>query len=566
MKSSLRSISRILVFALAITLVPTQMWAVGENPVLESLQRNAMRYSNIDKEILDLLNQYQTDDQIINALLPLSKIRGAGKFFDASRIDEIKAMRGEALDVEIYRLLQPLNEALGSMLLKFVAKPVLVRQLRNGLPGLDEKEALAQAAAQVEQERQAEEQAILEAAAQAQVQAESQAREAERIAQERERQLVEQQKNMDFIRIQQERLAAIRAQTEAAKAAEAEQEAQMKARFAKMKEETDALLAQQDSNNNDNNAPADTDSQSDESEDEMQLQPNLGHEQSPRATSGQARQVTERAQRAEAERAALARQLAASQAQQDRLAQLLLNFQENIAGLQRQHERDVERAAQADRDMREVADRLNQLQQEAAQARHAAQQAREEAEHQQQALREQAQAAQRAAGEQARANEQARQERQQAQQNAQQPNQPAAQPNANANNNVPGTGLFDSGVFGMLNNVWNWVKGHPVESTTAGLGVAFVLYKLISKIFSADDEDEDQDVDQADQDDQAQEAPVNQNRPVNTPTEQRVTTVSSDEAAAAHKQNLLRKRAQLRREFYKNRGGKCCKARCGRRR
>lgn len=182
---------------------------------------------------------------------------------------------------------------------------------------------------------------------------------------------------------------------------------------------------------------------------------------------------------------------------------------------------------------------------------------------QQAAAHERAQQAERAHQEAEQAREQAEQENQRAQQAAQAPAPAPAVQNAPNAPIAPQTGFL-----GTLTNLWNTIKGkaqeHPIAAAAIGIAAAFGLYKLISW-FTSDDDDEEEDV--------QPEAPVRRTQdpddkqdaqPVRTTERAPKTTTIAPESPEARKLAAKRKRAQLRREFFKKRG-RCCKSRCKRR-
>ena len=120
MKSSLRSISRVLVFAFATTLVPVHVLAMEAVPVVPSQSDD--RVLNVIKRlapqhlgpgyvgngcpgILRLINQYESDAQVIEAFQPLIQKHSKVGPMVQDELAKIQNMHGEDLDNQVANFL-----------------------------------------------------------------------------------------------------------------------------------------------------------------------------------------------------------------------------------------------------------------------------------------------------------------------------------------------------------------------------------------------------------------------------------------------------------------------------
>lgn len=575
MKSSLRFVSRVLVVGLTISLIPARVWAMEEVPVqknspknhvLQSLQRVVPRFPNIRyyPEILNVLNQYQSDDQIIDALRPLTKIEGASGYFDVARISDIRNMRGEELDNEIFNLLSPLNDQMGIYGKGFGIKTFLVSHLQNGLPNAEEikeqkrKEAEAElleanarrarqyeeALRQQEEERREEE---------ARKKAEAQAREDERIARKKEL---------------EDQAARLKAQLDALKAGKTlplqtnsvEQAQPVSSSATPNHVMIEVPVEREEPEISDHVQPHDEPAQMQEQKEEQVPQQNYDDDDSEEDSLEAAMAEWGREQAALREAEANHNQehsprelspivvrtpVAQSSVSEEEILEQSRPAQEPVVPVVNEEE-----VARFERELEQIRLRQEEENRRREQEREAERQAEQEAEHQRQELERQRQEAER----------QARNVEQEAQQARAQADQPAAARVQNANGQP---NLFAAGLFGVLNNLWSWIKENPVKSTAIGLGIAFGLYKLISNLFGIDDEDDAQeaDEDEATDADEDRAPGKKKRRPAAGKAKQSAKTVSSEDAEKFRLQALKRKRARLRRAFLKNRAN-CCNVRC----
>lgn len=583
MKSSLRFISRVLVFAFATTLIPAHLMAMEEvvrveNPLLNAIRRNVRNHANIEQDIINLIDAYQNDEQLKAALLPLAQIEGADLHFDVKDLSVIENLEPAALDAEMNRRLQPLNNALEEggifapkqWIKKRAVKAVLLTHLQQGL-----KQAASDALA-AQQPTQEELQAIEEAQA---------------AAREREAQATQAAQQA---RAEEADLEAQIAQTQAEIDAEVARQAQAeRARTAALTSQAQALVARQ------NEQKAIFEAQE------------AAYQEQERIKAEARQRADEEAQVADANEAAAQEaesqdldQLIAAAAREQEAAQSVENnpvVQEDLiapapaviilpdAPQARQEAEEVfdapvapqQEQAPAARDQVPAMNDNNQPREEQVQQPVPQEQARvadepapapaaqeNPAVARLAALRAQQAAAHARAQETERARQEAERGRAQAEQAAQAPRvvppavpvnpaAAAAQPNAQA-------GLFEGGLGGMLNNLWERIQANPKTSAAIGIGVAFVLYNLISSIMG---DDEDEDDDSLEQDEDNIETPAPEKAPVRRPDKpaKTTTTLSPEEAEQSRLQGLKRKRAQMRREFFKNRGSRCkshCKKRC----
>lgn len=222
MKSSLRLISRVLVIALATTLVPVHVLAMEEvhqvrhDRILNAIKRNAYRYQNIDKEMLGLLNEYQTDEQIIAALMPMTQLPIIGSQLDVNKLEEKRALDDNALEGEINLLLQRIDGYLGGFLTGTMAKNFLKGYLRGGLNGSQPQPQLtqeqlqaAQAAQEQAQRRMQEAGAKVEEAMRAEERARKQEADLEAQIAAEERAIAQEQARLAAVEAERVRVAAV---------------------------------------------------------------------------------------------------------------------------------------------------------------------------------------------------------------------------------------------------------------------------------------------------------------------------------------------------------------------
>lgn len=487
MKSSIRFISHLMVFALAITLIPVHVLAMEpqsavvshelRDRVLKVIKRFAPKhlgpgfFARGCPGILSLINRYETDEQVIAALQPLAKKHEAsfGKIIQAT-LTKILNLDGDALSSEVSALLK--NLYLGTC-----AMPELEADIEHYLTtGLNQQPKVPSFPTQETFESihsSDNEQAAQDIAKANQALADAQAQ--ERVLAQELSAVLDDEESEDLDAL----IAAAAREQEEAIAAHAQQNFQ---------------------------AP-----------EPVEYAVQVDH-----AQIEQAEQARVEAGRIEADRIAQERRVQEQRIAEIRARQVAAQEQVRQAEQARQAaEREAEQAAQ------EAQREQERLQREAQQARQAAQ----------------AQAEQAA----------------QAQQNAQ-----AAQANVNNAPQAAAAPFSLAGLTGLLGNFWNNLKAkiqeHPKASAAIGLAAAFGLYKLISNFLSDDEsEDESDDVQAMPDTDESDEEPVRQ-----VPDQAEVRTVSPKDAEASRVQNLKRKRAQMRRQFLKNRGG-CCKFRCAKR-
>jgi len=556
--------SRILLVALATTLIPVKVLAMeapkSANPILDAMRRNVINHRNIEPDIVNLLNRYQTDEQLKAALLPLSKLPGADQHFNVNDLDALEKLEQTAVDAQINERLRPLNDALGGSswnplqwAKKALVKNMLVNHLESGLKQSAPDTTAAQAAFEQAQ-RQAQEAQAQEAEAVQAAQA-AQAEEADLAAQiAAEEQAIAQLE------------AAERAQAEAARAADAQRAqafiAEAQARLTRANQQRVDFEAQERAYEEQQRARAEAARLA-----ELEIaEPNDNNADVAPADPENLENQNELEEHAEQARAA--QDLAEREA-----VRLVAEREREVVRLAAEREQEAARIVVEQQQAAQEAERAHAQQAEAARVtaeQQVAQQAAARAERMAALRAQQAAARER--------TQQAEADRVAAAQNAQRAQAqvpPILRPEVPVNP-AAAQGAPDAngamGWIGTLMNLWNTIKGkateHPVAAAAIGIGAALVLGKLISWFMGGDDEDEDDAAPQPDgarapQDEPKNEQPAPQGNRPEKPVQSTSKTVSEDEAKEARNLAAKRKRAQLRRAFFKNRG-RCCKSRCKR--
>lgn len=105
--------------------------------ILDAFRQYVSQYKHIDSDVVELFNQYQFDEQLIAALLPMTDLPLINGKINVNKLDEKRALDNASLHKEVQDVLRVI-EGVFDTFLNGLAKRLLTSYLRAGLQEQDD--------------------------------------------------------------------------------------------------------------------------------------------------------------------------------------------------------------------------------------------------------------------------------------------------------------------------------------------------------------------------------------------------------------------------------------------